>query len=642
MTISIAPARNEYTANAAQTIFNYTFKIFANTDLNVYITPSDQDANDSTDLTTAYTVTGLGDEDGGTIILSAGTNLNDLVTIVSNVPSSRATDYQNNGDFRPDTVNDDFDRVVSIVKKVEDVTNRTLVSAQSQQGSKPLSLPSPLAQAVMRWKSDLTGFENTFVSELSPGLFPNDAFTLQSTLTAVVADTKLLLGQVYTLSDRGDGFFDVVLASSVIPNGSNIVQCVGAPDLAVKYRRNDIIDNSKSYGVVADGVTDDLAAIQAYQVLNRFIQLPSGDVYVSAPIVLTTGQTLNGKGISHTSIVTDGDYDAIQLGVGADFTQISNFSIRYTGVGQSASSAAYRPAPADGGNNHVLLNLSMTDFFYGMDLGVKWWSSMATNVRCNGCGTDISCFGVGQAINNTFINFYSNKPTVRAIDIRAARNWTFVTPNFGGDISGGFGSYMQIGTNSRGIIFINPNFEGEGAIAYPEGQSGIEILSNSAVTFESPTFTTNVGTGPGLSYEIEARDSSEITINNPTYVNQGANMGKFKSIGTSKITLTGGAFADIEQSGSTTASVSVDEVIVTGFLSEGSEVGLVPGDTVDTGLGMSMAFVEASIVWTGDARATATMNVSDKFSNGTFKVRFTDLATGGVAAGPFNIQWRAK
>ncbi len=82
MTISIAPARVEYTANLNQQIFNYTFKIFEDTDLNVYITPAGQDANDSTDITTAYTVTGLGDEDGGTIILSVGTSANDLVTIV--------------------------------------------------------------------------------------------------------------------------------------------------------------------------------------------------------------------------------------------------------------------------------------------------------------------------------------------------------------------------------------------------------------------------------------------------------------------------------------------------------------------------------------------------------------------------------
>ena len=160
MTISIAPARNEYTANAAQTIFNYTFKIFEDTNLNVYITPSGQVSNDLSDLTTNYTVTGLGDEDGGTIILSSGTNSNDLVTIVSDVPSSRKIDYQNNGDFRPDTVNNDFDRVVSMVKKVEDTANRTVLLQQSQQDPKPLTLPGPVSGLALRWTGNESGLEN--------------------------------------------------------------------------------------------------------------------------------------------------------------------------------------------------------------------------------------------------------------------------------------------------------------------------------------------------------------------------------------------------------------------------------------------------------------------------------------------------
>jgi len=260
MTISVAPARNEYTGNAGQTIFNFTFKIFSITDLNVYITPTGQEANDSTDITVAYTVLGLNDEDGGTITLNSGVNANDLVTIVSNVPSSRTVDYQNNGDFRPDTVNTDFDTVVSIVKKIEDDTNRSLLLPQSQQGPKPLSLPNPLSQAIMRWKSDLTGLENTFVSELSPGVFPNDAFTLQSTLTAVVADTGVLLGQVYILSDRANGLFDVVLASSVTPNNIDIVICTGVPTLALKLRLTDIM-NWAQFGVTYSGA-DESAIVQ--------------------------------------------------------------------------------------------------------------------------------------------------------------------------------------------------------------------------------------------------------------------------------------------------------------------------------------------------------------------------------------------
>ena len=68
MTITTNPARNEYTANAGQTVFNYTFKIFSDTDLNVYVTPSGQECNDSTDLTTAYTVSGVVDRDWETIL----------------------------------------------------------------------------------------------------------------------------------------------------------------------------------------------------------------------------------------------------------------------------------------------------------------------------------------------------------------------------------------------------------------------------------------------------------------------------------------------------------------------------------------------------------------------------------------------
>ena len=172
MTITVKEARNEYTATAGQTVFNYTFKIFDSTDLNAYVTPLGEDANDSTDLTTAYTVTGLGNEDGGSIIFTVPRTAGELVTIVSDIPSSRAVDYQNNGDFRPTTVNDDFDRVVSIVKKIEDTTNRGLSLPQSQQGPKPLSLSNPEAGKVLLWNASETGVTNGTFED--PGLVLNN------------------------------------------------------------------------------------------------------------------------------------------------------------------------------------------------------------------------------------------------------------------------------------------------------------------------------------------------------------------------------------------------------------------------------------------------------------------------------------
>lgn len=217
MTISIAPARNEYTANALQTVFNYTFKIFSNTDLNVYITPTGQEANDATDLTVAYTVTGLGDEDGGTITLSTPTAENELVTIVSNIPSSRTTDYQNNGDFRPDVVNADFDRVVSIAKKVEDNASRALLLQESQQGSKPLSLPNPTPGSALIWNADGTGMVNvtitdsesflTFVRNKLIVVAGQTAYPLDAPLSSdnvVVVDGEILPEKSYGTNVNGD------------------------------------------------------------------------------------------------------------------------------------------------------------------------------------------------------------------------------------------------------------------------------------------------------------------------------------------------------------------------------------------------------------------------------------------------------
>jgi hypothetical protein len=159
MTITTNPARNEYTATAGQTVFNYTFKIFDNTDLNVYITPAGQEANDSIDLTTAYSVdtATIGDEDGGFITLDTGTSDGDYVTIVSNVPESRTTDYQNNGDFRPDTVNNDFDRVVQLVKQVDSKADRTIGFQESLQNPTSLKVDSPVPNAVLGVNPDASG-----------------------------------------------------------------------------------------------------------------------------------------------------------------------------------------------------------------------------------------------------------------------------------------------------------------------------------------------------------------------------------------------------------------------------------------------------------------------------------------------------
>lgn len=163
MTIKLLPTRNEYTATAGQQVFTYTFKIFESTDIVAYVTPPGQEANDLNDRVTILSVTDVGSEDGGTVTISPVAD-NSLVTLVSDVPENRTTDYQNNGDFRPNVVNNDFDRVVTIAKQAQATSNRALVFQESQQNVQQSTLPKPEGGKVLRWKADETGVENLAIT----------------------------------------------------------------------------------------------------------------------------------------------------------------------------------------------------------------------------------------------------------------------------------------------------------------------------------------------------------------------------------------------------------------------------------------------------------------------------------------------
>lgn len=112
--------RAQYTATAGQTIFVVPFEFFEAADLQVY--------KNTTLLTrpAQYTASGAGVTGGGSITLTSGAAVGDVITIIRDIPVSRTSDFPTSGPFNIDALNTDLDRLTAMIQERESSINRVL------------------------------------------------------------------------------------------------------------------------------------------------------------------------------------------------------------------------------------------------------------------------------------------------------------------------------------------------------------------------------------------------------------------------------------------------------------------------------------------------------------------------------------
>jgi hypothetical protein len=127
MTISSTTVKNSYSGNASTTVFAYTFKIFANTDLQVIIRSSTGTETVKT-LTTHYTVSGVGDASGGNVTFTSGNTpaSGETVVIRRAVPQTQAIDYIANDPFPAESHEEGLDRATMTTQQVQEELDRSL------------------------------------------------------------------------------------------------------------------------------------------------------------------------------------------------------------------------------------------------------------------------------------------------------------------------------------------------------------------------------------------------------------------------------------------------------------------------------------------------------------------------------------
>lgn len=177
MTVASTTNRNDYIGNGAVDTYAYGFRIFAETDLLVTIADSAGEETELT-LTTHYTVSGVGVSSGGNVALVNGSfdwldaegdlKTDYAITIRRVRPLTQNTDIRNQGSFFPEDHEDAFDHFIFIAQQLQDVLNRCLKAAETED--QEYTLPPAVGESLIGWNAggtNLTNYTRDAGTELS-------------------------------------------------------------------------------------------------------------------------------------------------------------------------------------------------------------------------------------------------------------------------------------------------------------------------------------------------------------------------------------------------------------------------------------------------------------------------------------------
>ena len=307
MTIQNNPTRNQYTATGGQTVFNYNFEIIATGDISVF------KGDTRLAISTDYTLTGVGNESGGTVTLVVGATTGDIITIYRSTAQERLTDYQNSGDFLSDEVNADFDRIWAVIQEIDGGQGRYLQLSNTTTASLPVTLDDPIASQILRWKDDSSGVESVSLSTISPGSSVATDFCIYKTNYNAVRSidvSEVVDGQTLTVTDEGIG-------------GQGVLR------------------NVVGHGVTDNGVT--IIVIDANWYWERIIKLITSTLLSDANATLTAGQMIKGECTISPTLERVKTIDTAFNIISAMGGSADNISFDFTFINSSSSKVTIAP-----------------------------------------------------------------------------------------------------------------------------------------------------------------------------------------------------------------------------------------------------------------------------------------------------------
>ena len=179
MTVENSNNKDRLTADGIIVDFDFTTKIFNTPELQVYIIDNDDVATLQT-ISTDYSIAIATVTEGGTVTFVTAPTDTYEVLMIRNVPYTQSTDIPVNEGFSEVTIENALDRLAIQIQQVNDFLDKTIQISPTSTIT-DITMSDPESLKLIRWKSDLTGFENILLTDIS---------TIEADITIAGGDAK--------------------------------------------------------------------------------------------------------------------------------------------------------------------------------------------------------------------------------------------------------------------------------------------------------------------------------------------------------------------------------------------------------------------------------------------------------------------
>ena len=139
MTVSSTTLKNSYSGNGSTTAFAYNFKIFASSELKVFIRSSTgtETLRSEGSGSTNYAVTGVGEAAGGTVTFVTAPASGETVVLLRDTGLTQDTDYLENDSFPANSHEEALDKLTHIVQELDEEVARSFKVSKTNSITTP-------------------------------------------------------------------------------------------------------------------------------------------------------------------------------------------------------------------------------------------------------------------------------------------------------------------------------------------------------------------------------------------------------------------------------------------------------------------------------------------------------------------------